>query len=176
MTDHRPGDDLPADPAGEDVVHAFIEYYNAKDWDEVAGLLAPEPELSLGAGIETDGLVESLIELSLGHPGMLLTRGDKGTEPVAVAWVPDGEGRPWIMVGYFSFSLIDGSDHPLIEFLDYTDVPEDAEDDLVAEEPAMDEVAEWADWNEWEEGAPAEELGDTHELEQIVPGEEERAG
>ncbi len=170
MTDRGPDDATAPDSAEEDVIHAFIEYVNAKDWDGVAGLLSSNVELSLGGPIEAGEVISSLTELTLNHPGMLLTRGDRGTEPVAVAWIPDGEGKPWIQVGFFTFSLVDGSDHPLIEYLDYTDVPDD-DNDLVAEEPALDEVSEWEDWNEWDEGAPTEEPGETGEFEIVTPGE-----
>jgi len=177
MTTYEPraGDDPLPDPAAEDVIHAFIEFVNAKDWDEVAALFSSDAEVSLGGGFEIGDPAEALAELAMAHPGMLLTRGDKGPEPVAVAWLPDGQGQPWIQTGYFTFSIAETGEQPLIELLDYTDVPDDEPEDLVAEEPALDEVAEWEDWNEWEEGAPTEEPSDTGEFEVVVPGEEPSA-
>lgn len=166
MTNDPRGPEPPADPTVEDVVDAFVEFFNAKDWDEVATLLAPDGKLNLGAGVEGDGVVDSLVELALSHPGMLLTRGERGDEPVAVAWIPDGEGRPWVRVGYFSFSTVDAAEHPLIEYLEYSDVPEDGAE-LLAEEPSADEVPEWDDWNEWEEGAPSAEPGETEVLGEL---------
>ncbi len=155
MTEHEvahPGDDAPGDPARENVVVRFVDEFNSRNWDGVAALLAADATGSIAGDVAPGELVDALVRVTLENPGVLLTRGEAGSEPVAVAWLPDGEGSPYTRVGYLSFAFAGGDESPLVEYLEYVDVP--AGEDLVAEEPEPTEVSEWEDWTEWEEGAP----------------------
>jgi|FLYL01.1.fsa_nt_gi hypothetical protein len=130
----------------EDVVAAFTTGFNDRDWDQVGELLAEDCTSDALGGSDRAEVVDSLADLSLRHPGLLLTVGRAGDELVAAAWLPDHESRTWRQVGYLSFSSNEDS---LVEHIDYV-----AEPDADADPPEPEDLPEWFDWTEWEEGVP----------------------
>lgn len=148
---------MTEDHTAEDVVAEFIDRFNARDWDALAELVAPEATAEIGGPVAPGAVVEVLAEMSMERPGLILTQGTLGEgEPVAVAWVANGDEGPWARVGWFAFSFRDGEEFPVVEFIDYGDA-EDDEVDLVYQEPDPAEIPEWIDWKEWDEGAPTAE-------------------
>lgn len=148
--------DIPSlDPAAESVLDEFVELFNARDWDAIAEFISEDVTSErLGAASRTE-VLHALAQLDVTYPGLLATRGEYGNEPVVVAWLPDFETRDWAPMGYFSFSFTD-DDEPLIEHIEYEDVP--TEDELLlAEEPDADDLPEWFDWTAYEEGVPSTE-------------------
>lgn len=148
-------DSAPLDPAAEAVLDELVDLFNARDWDAMAEFLAEDVTSErLGAASKAEA-IHALAQLDITYPGLLMTRGEYGTEPVVVAWLPDFETRDWAPLGYFSFSFTE-DDEPLIEHVDYEDVPTD-DGQLLAEEPDADDLPEWFDWTAYEEGVPSTE-------------------
>jgi hypothetical protein len=140
---------VPVDPAGENAVDELVDYFNARDFESVGALLDPDVSSAWLEVSGRDGMVVALTEVALRNPGLVLTRGELGDEPVAVAWVP-GEEHGYQRMGYLTFSYSDGDADAPIEHIDYDDSAPPAE--LLAEEPDPDDMAEGTEWREWEAG------------------------
>lgn len=137
-----------ADPDLENLVVAFVETLTARDFDGLGELLADDVEANLLSAHDREDAVAALEELVERHPSLLLTRGEKGDEPVAAAWVADSETGDYDLLGIVRFGVTDGTE-PSIERLD---LEEPDGDDLLLEEPEAEEVAEWEDWRLTDEG------------------------
>lgn len=138
------------DPAGEALAAEFVDLVNARDYEALAELLHPEIESSfLGVSGRTD-FVEKLADLVQRNPGIVLTRGELGAEPIAVAWSRGDDGgyqRSGIVV--FRYSDEDGT--AVIDCMEYEDRDLDP-DALLAEEPEAEDADEGQSWEEWETG------------------------
>ena len=152
----RPDQDPPpADPAGEAAVDEFVDYFNARDLDGIVELVDPEVTSGFFGTSGSADLIQGLSELLLDYPGIILTRGEVGPEPVAVAWIPTNN-HSYSRMGYFAFAFNDDDDGgALVEHIEYNDVAD--EEGLLAEEPDAAEMAEWEDWDEWDSGEDSEE-------------------
>ena len=149
-----PDIDAAIDPAGENVVDEFVDYFNARDLDSLAELLAEDVTadfLDLGG---REGVIEGIADLSIRNPGLLLTRGELGEEPVVVAWTP-GENHDYRRLGFFCFTFTDDAD-ALVEHIEYDDSPSDSEA-VLAEEPDPVDMPEGLDWQEWDSGDARDE-------------------
>ncbi len=141
--------DVGTDASGENAIDELVDYFNARDFEALAELLAPDVTSDFLDLAGRAGITENLAELAIRNPGLVLTRGELGTEPVAVAWTP-GEVHDYRMLGFLTFTFSEEAE-ALIDHLQYDDRPEDA-DELLAEEPDPDDMAEGGEWQEWEAG------------------------
>lgn len=143
-----------ADPEGEGLVDEFVDFFNARDLDGIAGLLAEDIQAEL---VHVNGSVAAVIEgiedLFMREPSVVLTRGELGNEPVAAVWHPAGDR--YVAVGLLAFTFTEG-EVEAIERIDLIDVLD--QEDLLLEEPDGSELAEWEvaedDW----ETRPGEHL------------------
>ena len=145
-----PESPAPVDPAGENAVDELVDYFNARDFDAVGALFDPDVSSTWLEVTGRDGLVSALADVALRNPGLVLTRGELGDEPVAVAWVP-GEEHGYQRMGYFTFAYSDDDGESSIEHIEY-DEGTDTPDGLLAEEPDPDDMQEGTEWREWETG------------------------
>ncbi len=139
--------DRPADGDLEALRDAFVEAFNARDLDEIVGLVADDiecPDIRNGDGV--GALTEELEAIWERSPGAVLTRAFLEAEPCAVGWLPDEEGS-WSRAALVCFDAEDG-------LLTLVELPDDADalDRVEAEEPTGEELEEWADWAEWDRG------------------------
>jgi hypothetical protein len=125
-----------ADPAGENLIEAFIETFNARDLPGLAELLSGEATAELEG--ETTAVLDTLDEMFIREPSLVATRGELGTEPVVGLWRPT-DGR-YLQIGYLTFTISVDSE-PLIERIDLVDDLED--ETLLMETPDSVEIAEW---------------------------------
>ncbi len=131
----------------DNVLDELVECLNARDFDRVGPLLDSEAQAPfLGAGSGPD-IEEGLSDLLLRDPGLVMTRGDLGLEPIVVAWRYDTETGRYETAGYLAVALTDDS---LISQIDYVEDIDDP-DDLVVEAPDASELPEWEDWAERDE-------------------------
>lgn len=137
----------------ENVIDELVDYFNARDFEGFGELLAEDVTSDFLDLAGRAGLTESLTDLAIRNPGLVLTRGELGNEPVAVAWTP-GEEHAYRMIGFLSFTFTDDTD-VLVDHVQYDDRPGDS-DDLLAEEPDPDDIQEGGEWNEWTEGGDSE--------------------
>lgn len=127
------------DAEGESVVDEFIDYFNARDLDGMASLLAEDVQAEL---IHVNGsaaaVIEGIEDLFLREPSVVLTRGELGSEPVAAVWHPTGDR--YVAVGLLAFAFTEGEVAAIerIELIDQLD-----QEDLLLEEPEGSELAEW---------------------------------
>ncbi|MBT8166238.1 MAG: hypothetical protein HKO63_01750 [Acidimicrobiia bacterium] len=138
----------------------FVDFFNARDLEAVRELLDAEVSAPFFGGNEAETVMQGIGELILAYPGIVVTRGELGDEPVVVAWIP-GQQRVYRRMGYFRFTFIDdgeNGDDPgavdgelKIEHIDYSDEIDDGS--LLVEEPDPADMAEWESWQEWDEGA-----------------------
>ena len=70
----------------------FVDYFNARDLEAIRELLDGEVSAPFFGGNGHDSVMQGVGELVLGYPGIVVTRGELGEEPVVVAWIP-GEQR-----------------------------------------------------------------------------------
>lgn len=136
-----------SDAEGESIVDEFIEYFNARDLDGIAGLLAEDVQAEL---VHVNGSVAAVLEgiedLFLREPSVVLTRGELGSEPVAAVWHPAGDR--YVAVALLAFSFTEGEGEA-IERIDLIDVLD--QEDLLLEEPDGSELAEWdVSEDDWE--------------------------
>lgn len=118
--------------APEDLVTAFVEAFNAGDFDAVDELLADEVDVH-GIVEEADTPVGVLEELWIRSPWMSMARAEVGLDPVAAVWIPDEHGR-YRPVGFFEFET---SGESIVRLELFETVP----DDLLSEEPPAAWVA-----------------------------------
>ncbi len=140
------------DPAGENAIDELVDYFNARDFESVGALLDPGVSSAWLEVTGRDAVAAALMDLALRNPGVVLTRGELGQEPVAVAWVP-GEEHGYRRMGYLTFAYADGDGDAPIEHIDYDDGTSPPAG-LLAEEPDPDDMPEGTEWREWETGAP----------------------
>lgn len=139
-----------SDPDGSALDNALVEFvdlFNARDFDELAGMLADECEAGFLGEASRDGVVDGLNDLLLRYPSLILTRGDLGKQPIAVAWVFDPGDNRYDTMGYFVPAL---DDSDLVAGLEYFDEMPESED-LVVEEPEDVELPEWEEWSAYDE-------------------------
>jgi hypothetical protein len=123
-----------------DLIDEFIEFFNARDLDGLAGMLAGDVEAELVHAAGTDGVLNGLEGLFIREPLMLLTRGDADGDGLAVVWHPGESG--YQQVGFLAFEFTDeDDDEALLTRIEYFD--EINADDLVVEEPDEIEAEEW---------------------------------
>lgn len=137
----------------------FVDFFNARDLEGLSELLDDGVSAPFFGGNDAETVMQGVGELILGYPGIIVTRGELGDEPVVVAWIP-GQERVYRRMGYFRFtftedgeaaedpSVVDGELR--IEHIDYSDEIDDGS--LLVEEPDPADMAEWESWQEWEEG------------------------
>lgn len=113
--------------ATEDLVTAFLEAFNAHDFDGLDELLADDAEIR-GIVEEADTPVGLLEQFRLRSPWMSLARAELGLDPVAAIWVTDQNER-YEVVGFMTFEAA-GNQIARIELVET--VPEA----LLAENPA----------------------------------------
>ncbi|MGA7269745.1 MAG: hypothetical protein WB239_01615 [Acidimicrobiia bacterium] len=148
-----PDDFVPRDdpnPDGSEFDSALVEFvdlFNARDLDELGAMMAPEVEAEFLGEDGRDGVVDGLNDLLLRYPSLLLTRGDLGKQPIAVAWVFDPDDKRYDTLGYFMLSL-DNAD--MVDGLEYFDELPESED-LVVETPEDIELPEWEEWTAYDE-------------------------
>ncbi len=111
----------------EDLVTAFVETFNAHDFDGLNELLADGAEIR-GIVEEADTPVGVLEQFRLRSPWLSLARAELGLDPVAAMWVPDQNER-YVVVGFMSFEAA-GNQIARIELVDT--VP----GDLLSENPS----------------------------------------
>ncbi len=140
----------PVDPGGENALDELVDYFNARDFDSVGTLFDADVSFPWLEVTGRDGTVSALVDLTLRNPGLVLTRGELGQEPVLVAWVP-GEVHKYRRMGFFTAAYSDGDGETLIEHLEYDDSAESVAE-LLVEEPDADDMAEGTEWREWETG------------------------
>lgn len=134
----------------------FVEAFNARDLESLLSLVAEDVECPDRGGDGAAVLAEQLEAIWERSPAAMLTRGflqtDSAGTPVAVAWLPDEDGC-WSRVSLVCFDT-DGDVITVVTLPD--DV--DALDRAQAEDPAGDELDDWADWSRWDRGeeTPAE--------------------
>lgn len=135
----------------EATLDELVDYFNARDLDGFSELLDAEISAPFFGGSGRETVMQGLGELILGFPGIIVTRGELGEEPVVVAWIP-GQQRNYQRTGYFRFTFVDGDPiddgELLVEHIDYSDEIDDGS--LLAEEPDASDLAEWESWDEWE--------------------------
>ena len=130
-----------ANAAVDNVLDEFIDLFNARDFDALTELLAPEVEAPfLDAGSAPD-TAEGLSDLVLRYPTMILTRGELGTDPVVGVWIFRQGDDAYGLAGYLT-ALMTDDEEPVIERLQLVDELDDTED-LVVETPDADEIPEW---------------------------------
>ncbi|MGH9168523.1 MAG: hypothetical protein ACRD02_11935 [Acidimicrobiia bacterium] len=139
-----------ADPLAENILEAFIDYFNARDLEGFQELFSNDVSSDFfgGSGVET--VLEGMGDFFLRQPTVLATRGDLGEEAVVVTWMADGETDEYRMLGYLAFSFHRREEGDVIEHITHVDQPDDS-GELLAEEPEPDEIAEWEDWSAWDE-------------------------
>ncbi|MDP8957885.1 MAG: hypothetical protein M3N51_01500 [Actinomycetota bacterium] len=137
------------DAGAENVLQAFIDYFNARDLEGVTELLSEEVSSDFFDASTSEDMLEGMSDFLLRHPTVVLTRGELGQEPVVVAWAADLEDEEYHSLGYFTFTFTDGEDGASIDHISYVDRPDDT-GELLAEQPEPDEIAEWEDWNDWD--------------------------
>lgn len=139
-----------SDLDGSDLDSALVEFvdlFNARDFDDLAEMLADEIEADFLGEDSSQGVVDGLNDLLLRYPSLVLTRGDLDQEPIAVAWVFDPDDNRYDTMGYFVL-VLDESD--LVNGLEYFDELPDSED-LVVEEPEDVDLPEWDEWSSYDE-------------------------
>lgn len=139
-------DDSPTAETAEmdNVLIEFVELVNARDLDGLAELLAVDATAGSLRGTSRDGVLDGLGDFWAANPTLMVTRGDVGPEPVAVAWLFDPDQARYCFSGYFSIEL-DDCDEPRVRRLDFTEeLPEWPE--LVTESPDVAERPEWQTW------------------------------
>ena len=148
--------DYSAEEASLDEV---VDYFNARDLDPIRDLLDREVTAPFFGGNGPDTVMQGVGELVLAYPGIIVTRGELGDEPVVVAWIP-GQGRVYRRMGYFRFTFTEDGERGddvdsvegevKIEHIDYSDEIDDGS--LLVEEPDPADMAEWESWQEWGDG------------------------
>lgn len=134
--------------AAEACIDEFIDYFNARDLDGISELFDEDVTSGFLGASGPQGLVQALADMLMQQPALVLTRGELGLEPVAVAWIPNG--AEYSRMGFLAFTLNQASDgSAIIEHLEHS---QDEEPGLLAEQPDAGEMAEWEDWAEWDEG------------------------
>lgn len=144
-----PNADVTVDAAGENAVDEFVDYFNARDVEALAELLDDDVTCDFFDLGGKEGVIEGFSDMMIRNPGLVLTRGELGQEPVAVAWTP-GEEHDYRRLGLFVFTFADGPDS-LVEHIEYDDAPEDSEV-VLAEEPDPDDMDQGGEWREWDTG------------------------
>ncbi len=146
-----------ADPEG--VLVALVEFFNARDFEGFQELLADDAECPHFEAHGAEAVARAFADTALHYPGILMTRGEIGEEPVTVLHTPAREpgvhGRQegtFRRMGVFSFTFVDGEES-LIEHIGYDDDPDPLEN-LLAEEPDPGDLPEGVDWMEWDAGEP----------------------
>jgi hypothetical protein len=141
----------PGRPPGLDAtVDAFVDLFNARDLDGLADLFAADTEAPFLGEASRDGVCEGLGDMLLRYPGLTVTRGELGPQPIAAAWLFDQEQQRYDLMGYFTVEVAD-ADPERIERLDFVEEPDDP-DDLMVEVPERTELSEWEDWTIRDEG------------------------
>lgn len=112
----------------------IVEAVNAKDPDLFT--LADDIQIS-------DDTVDVVLEVMERWPRLLLSRAERGVEPVASVWLPDEDER-YTPVGYLEFYIEEGAAR--------IEVVEEVPDDMIGEPPPGMEVAEWEDGDAFGEG------------------------
>lgn len=134
------------DALADNLLVEFVETANARDMESLAELLDQAVEADFLAAHTRESVIGGLHELFLTYPTMVLTRGDLGVDPIAVAWLADPEEARFDPIGYFGLEVIESED-PLIGRLIYVEgLPET--DDLVIETPEDADHPEWDDWED----------------------------
>lgn len=125
----------------------FVDAFNARDLEALLALVSADVECPDLSSEGAPALIEEVDSIWERSPGALLTRGFLDDEPVAVGWLPDEDGC-WTRAALVCFDATDG-------LLCSVAMPDDADalERAEAEDPAGDEVEEWADWSTWESGA-----------------------
>ncbi len=146
---------IDADP--ESVHDALITFFNARDFEGFASLLAPDVDCPHFEAVAPGGVSEAFNDVALRYPGILMTRGEIDDDPVAVLWspapAPGAHGRQegtFHRMGVLSFTYTDGNE-TLVDHIAYDDDPDPLEN-LLAEEPDPGDLPEGVDWMEWEAG------------------------
>lgn len=120
----------------ETVRNLFVDAVNARDVERLDEHLEPE---------HAEEIRSELRVLNERWPRLMLTRGDRGTEPVAAVWLPDSNER-YRRAGSLDLRF-DDSDRILgIEFIEGIDPG------ILAEAPSPPQVAEWESLSEITEG------------------------
>lgn len=110
--------------AVEDLRNVLVESVNARD-----------PELIENVDLPDVGELEGVIEMiNERFPRLVMTRGDLDDRPVAVVWMPDERER-YQQVAHVE--VIPERDGP------HTEIVEEVDPSLVAEDPSGFTVAEW---------------------------------
>jgi len=135
--------DALADAELDNFVVSFVELFNARDWEAMSGLFAPDAVSGFFDGRTRDEVISGMIDLVSRTPMLLVTRGDIGPEPVAAAWVLD-ETSGFEQVGYFTFGL-SGGEEPLLDTVEYVEEIADPEA-AVLEPPDPADREEWIRW------------------------------
>lgn len=133
----------------DNALDEFIEAVNARDLELLAELMAPDVEADLVGASSRDDALEGFNDLILRNPTLLLSRGDLGPAPIAVAWVFDLDSDDFRALGYVAVDL-DDSEESLIQRIVYVDELPDT-DELVMETPERDDLSEWVEWVEQDE-------------------------
>ncbi len=139
-----------SDPDGSALDSAlveFVELLNARDLDDLAEMMASEVEAEFLGETSRGGVVGGLNDLLLRYPSLLLTRGDLGRQPIAVAWVFDPDDKRYDALGYFLVTL---DDSDLLKSLEYVGGLPDSEN-LVVETPEEADLPEWEEWSAYDE-------------------------
>lgn len=117
----------------EDLRNVLVESVNARD-----------PELIDDIDIEgISELVATIETLNERFPRLMMTRGDLEDRPVAVIWMPDQRER-YEKVGHVELIPEEGGPH--------TELVEEVEPSLIAEDPPGLTVAEWESAREIDRG------------------------
>lgn len=128
-------------PAAEAVLDELVERFNARDLEGLAELLAPELISEFLQAGSPEELLASLADLWMREPSLTLTRGERGYEPVAAAWVADGHAYRFL--GYFEAAFREvGGGEVLLDRLELVE-DDERDDSLLLEELDPDEMAEW---------------------------------
>jgi len=133
--------DVLENPVLDNFVVQFVELFNARDWEAISELFAPDAVSGLFDGRSREEVISSMIDLVSRVPTLLLTRGDVGSEPIAAAWLIDEMGN-YEQAGYFTFGLTDDHEEPLLESVDYVEEVPDPEG-VVLELPDRADREEW---------------------------------
>lgn len=152
LDDGDPGDEarLLHNADLDNVLDEFADIVNGRDLDGLSDLIAPDAQFDFLGATSRESVVDGFNDLFLRNPNLLVTRGDRGSEPIVALWVFDFEGDRFDLSGYATID-IDDSEDALITGITFVDDISGTED-LVVETPDRSELPEWEDWTEFDGG------------------------
>lgn len=116
----------------ETVRNLLVDAVNARDIERLEGHLEAE---------HAEDVRNELRALNERWPRLMLTRGDRGTDPVAAVWLPD-TGEHYRRVGALDLRFDDADRILGLDFVEGIDPG------ILAEAPSRAQVAEWESMSE----------------------------